>query len=610
MVNALAGLGLLLPGLAWWAWADDAERDPAEVLAVIFGVSAAAAPLLLLGFYLLRVKLTPYWLAGIGAVFLAVLILGLRRRKHPHMDWRWLAVPAIFALMAAWRFWQAHGLVFPNWVDSLHHALIVRKMVEAGGLTATLEPYLPGPFYYHYAFHAVSALFSMLSGAAPADSVLWVGQFMAAAVGLSVYSLVKAASRDWRPAALAALLVTFFTRMPGYYLSWGRYTLLMGCLLLPLAMAEAIRVFRGERQGWRLTGLAILTAGTLLSHYLAALLLALFLLILGLIWLVTSARSKRFQWPVIARLALPAWAGLLMALPWYSRIWRYSADFISTEVSFSAELGGSADQWNYLRYLVGGTSGLVLAAVALAGLVWGLFRKDLRPLACWSALLALLALPLGLQVFSFRSDYFGLVLFIPMAAFAALGLIAAGDWLRTRLPFKATAAIFGALLLAVLIWGAFATRDAVNDDTILADRADRQALEWVNSHLPADARFFVNTTHWGYGMYRGVDGGAWLLPFTGRWTLAPTIFYTYGASPDQAALWADWSLRAAKVDACGQDFWELVAEADLDYIYLREGKGALQPAALSQCAGLTRLYAQGGVSIWLISLPPTSTEGI
>ena len=164
----------------------------------------AAAPLLLLGFYLLRVKLTPYWLAGIGAVFLAVLILGLRRRKHPHMDWRWLAVPAIFALMAAWRFWQAHGLVFPNWVDSLHHALIVRKMVEAGGLTATLEPYLPGPFYYHYAFHAVSALFSMLSGAAPADSVLWVGQFMAAAIGLSVYSLVKAASRDWRPGASAS----------------------------------------------------------------------------------------------------------------------------------------------------------------------------------------------------------------------------------------------------------------------------------------------------------------------------------------------------------------------------------------------------------------------
>jgi hypothetical protein len=43
-----------------------------------------------------------------------------------------------------------------------------------------------------------------------------------------------------------------------------------------------------------------------------------------------------------------------------------------------------------------------------------------------------------------------------------------------------------------------------------------------------------------------------------------------------------------------------VREADLDYLYLREGKGSLQADALRNCTGLKQLYSAGGVSIWLI----------
>jgi len=85
--------------------------------------------------------------------------------------------------------------------------------------------------------------------------------------------------------------------------------------------------------------------------------------------------------------------------------------------------------------------------------------------------------------------------------------------------------------------------------------------------------------------------------------LAPTTFYPYGADQDTSELWTDWAKRASKVSSCGTDFWELIDEAQLNYVYLRDGAGSLSSQALLDCDGLTRLYQNEGVSIWLIQNP-------
>lgn len=61
-----------------------------------------------------------------------------------------------------------------------------------------------------------------------------------------------------------------------------------------------------------------------------------------------------------------------------------------------------------------------------------------------------------------------------------------------------------------------------------------------------------------------------------------------------------WAERAARLQTCSEEFWALVQEANLQYVYLHEGKGSLQPSALQGCADLKQLYSAGGVSIWLI----------
>jgi len=178
----------------------------------------------------------------------------------------------------------------------------------------------------------------------------------------------------------------------------------------------------------------------------------------------------------------------------------------------------------------------------------------------------------------------------------------------------ALSASMTALVAFMLIFGAQANWNAVNPDTILADQADLAALEWIDAHTPPDARFFINTTPWGYDLYRGVDGGGWILPTTGRWSLVPTIFYTFSAGQESIENWTDWASRASKLITCGTDFWELVEEADLSYIYIRQGPTGLQAQNLTACEGLRKLYENEGVSIWLIDgynpeESPESNEG-
>ena len=605
MLNALALAAFLLPGLCWWVWLGDRDKDPLEALAGILGVSVAVTALGALFFYAVSLPLTAGLLGALLGLMLTLTGFGIYRRRNERVfTWGWVLALAAFGALCFWRLWQARGLALPAWVDSLHHSLIIRKMIESGGLTSTLEPYLPGPFYYHYAVHSAAALVSALSGNTPAETLLRLGQIFTAGVSLSAYSLVKASAKDWRPAALAALLLAFATKMPGYYLSWGRYTLLTGMLLLPLAMAEAVRVARGEKLRRSAPLLAVLTAGTLLSHYLAAFLLALFLVVLALSLLVRNIRQKSRGWQPLLALAGSALAGLALVSRWYWRVFRYSRGIISTEIRLPASGALTADNWDYFWNLVGPLTGYVVLGLAVGGLVWALTRARTRPLAIWGLLVALPSLPLGRVLGPIRSDHFSLALFLPAVCLAACLLVWVGDWLRSLLPKKAWWTTAVLLVCAALLGGgAWLNREPVNASTVLADENDLAALEWIEDHLPTDARFFINTTGWGYGLYRGMDGGAWILPYTGRWSLAPTIFYSFSGEEQTYLPWIDWSQRASGINGCTEEFKALAAEAGLNYLYLREGVGSLQAEALRGCAEARQLYSAGGVSIWLWDAP-------
>jgi hypothetical protein len=607
-MNQVIGLvGVFLPGLCWWAWLGWDDDDPGEALAVIFGVSMAVIALAALLFYLLKLPFGPnkqlaYW---VGAPLFLALGLAVRWKKHK-FDWKLLLALVFFGGLVAFRLWQARELVLPNWVDSLHHSLIVRKMVEAGGLTASLEPYLPGNFYYHFGFHSFTAVYSLLSKQFAPFAVLFLGQVISAGVSLSIYAFTKTLTRDWKIGLLAALLSAFVTKMPGYYLTWGRYTLLAGMLLMPLAMAFGLKVIRGQRGIGNLLALGVLTAGTLLTHYFNAFLLAVWFVVLGLVWLFRAAKARSFKWHEALGLVLPVMIGLLAVLPWYVRIFQYSgarADLSANLVGLAAD---RTEQWSYLRYLIGNQLNLVLVIMAGGGVLWCLWRNEKVEFALWALFVGLMSLPIGVQLSSFRHDYFGLVLFFPVSVMAASFVFGVVKFFQEKFTGltarRISAALASVFMIFVLVYGGWSNRDVINKATILADQDDLDALNWINTHLPKDARFFINTAPWGFGLYRGVDGGAWITPYTGRWSLVPTNFFSFSDNYDYMNQMIDLSKRTASLDEMSNNlFIGLICEANANYIYLKNGLGGITSNTLNMLNSIQKIASLDSVSVWMVS---------
>jgi len=150
------------------------------------------------------------------------------------------------------------------------------------------------------------------------------------------------------------------------------------------------------------------------------------------------------------------------------------------------------------------------------------------------------------------------------------------------------------------VWSFPLSADIVNSNTVFVTESDLEALDWVAENTPPDARFFINTAFWLNNTYRGVDGGGWLLPYAERWSLVPTVFYGFSPDKDYVQQTREWGERASQITTCSEEFWALVDEADLDWIYIREGVGSMQPKELEHCEGIQINFSNRSVAVYQI----------
>ncbi len=604
---------LFLPGTVWQLVVRPGKMDPLERI-----TEAAAASLALTGLVALFLFLGGQRISagGVVGLYLAILTIGLlvvllRGMKFKFNAWYLLAAGAFLGVVT-WRLYQVHGLVLPVWVDSVHHTLLVRKIIEYGGLPPDWLPYLPVPMYYHFGFHVITAVFSFWSGLQPDQAVLLFGQVMNALVAFSVYRLTKAAWGDPLRAGLAGLFTAFAFHMPAYYLTWGRYTLLAGLVVLPLAMAAALEVRRSPSDKFAWARLILYSAAVCFCHFLAVGLLVLFLLILFgaeiVVWVRTRSISN-VRWQPFAASAF----GALLVSPWLARVWDYTHQMFAIQVPDPLDPTlAAASAWDYIIYLTGPERSHILLIAAGVGLVLGLIHGRARLIAIWGLLIAIMATPYGPRFEPFRPDHLAIILFLPGSLLLAELVVTSGEGLTSLISrFKASfgsirvKTIFSMILPLVIgaglaLWGIWETADIVNPVTVLANSADVKALKWVNENMQSSARFFINATPWQGTILRGTDGGYWIMPYTGRFTVVLPVAYAFGNSEDTQRF-LDWSKRASEITDCDQAFWSLVKDARLNSVYIHDGQGSLQRQSLESCRGVDKIYDREGVSIYKLT---------
>lgn len=609
-------LGWVL-GLEW--------DDPLVNWSVRITLSLAVVPVVLLWTSLLGLHwqrgscLVIYSLLGLIAVVAGVRthfdgLRGLFRREH-----RRAAGALILILLATLllRLIQIRNLVLPAWVDSPQHVLITQLVANQGVVPSSYQPLLPvESFYYHYGFHSVTAVFAWLSGLAIPDAMLVLGQVISVLCSFSVYAFGAYLFRRRLVGLVAALLTGLVSYLPGYYVSWGRYTQLAGIALMPIAAISAIEWLRSSKHDTRLLLLAgLLNAGLFLTHarvaVFGACLLAAYLLIESVACFRSrSGLSVRSLW---ARAVGLIGCSLVLCLPWLIRLARVLPAAVESSASNVADTAYNALPMGLLLI----RNNRQLFVIAALGVLLGLrrFRHEVGTILLACLLVALIVNPvwIGLPSTNLVNNASAVIaLFLPLSVLGGLFFselpLQLSSLLANLCPGHSSREqqvlfVRNTLLVALAIYAlitAWGMVSVVNPDTVLATAADLRAMQWIRANTPLDSLFLINTRYWQLDMYVGTDGGYWILPLTGRRTLLPVLPYVFGQA-DYVQHTANLARMVSDVkDADSPAFLELLRQEGVTHVYVGARGGPLQPQMLLASHNYQAIYESGAVWIFQV----------
>jgi hypothetical protein len=584
---------LVVPG--WWLHQYIPAPSPSRLGRLMLG--AAVGPTVVAVVYMLAAAIgvaIPAWLLEWWLPVIAILAL---RRIWPLLGdslWvtpgRWWGVLALMvAVLVMWtRYAQIAGLVFPPWVDAVHHALLIRVAYEQGHAPWSLVPYLPVTHLaYHSGYHSINAALLSASGLTPADLVAVLlngGQMLNVLAVASVAALAWVWWRQWPAVIMAALVVGLIAIMPAYYLSWGRYTLLLGMVWLPVALIAIESLWDDtSARGW--VWVALVLAGLSLVHMVV--------FVMALVWGVACLMR---YWRVPARAFWAAGLAVLITLPWW---WFVASQARAGAGASAMHVVGNASHNAFIDGLFWARNNRWLVPALIVAAWWGVRHHSLRiaQIVVWMCIVMLLANPvlIGLPYISFFTNETVITaMYVPMGLTIAWLL----GWMVVRLPRWQLVAVLAMTVLAVL--SANDLQQVINDETIIATADDLNAIQWIDANLPNDAVVLTNASGWMWQIDRGSDGGWWILPLTGRQVTTPPVLYTHGAD--------DWvrqiSVQTGQIrDADGswpalQTF--LQTHPAITTIYATNRGGAAKSDTLRGNPALIELYRVGDVTVFAV----------
>ncbi len=557
-----------------------AARHPVEIIALAGGLGLAAPSAA--SILLLALGAPVAWLGvGIAAAFVTALVIGgrklrrLKSRQSPRPARRVLYLLAALALLSlAVGFLQIRDTTVPLWKDSPVHAGHIAAILAQGHIATDS--------FYHFGFHSIAALLVQSSGATIPAAMLVIGQLLLTQTGLSVFLLSQRLTGSDAAALASAACVWFLSPTPAYWITWGRYPLLLGGAILPLTLLFIVDYLTAARFDARAYSLLVIASAGLAFAHVRLAAFALVFAAIDLAYLLWRARDTRTRWSLVLRAALASAAGVLIVAIWLSSLSAHDAG-LPQQVS-PQELTTYALDLSTAIAVSLTQHGPLLLALAAIGAVAALARRRgaLMLLAWFLALLAISALPVVGDKY-LPAPLVVLIGFVPVSIL--VGDLADLLYTKTAADSKQAAVVWSATVLIVSVLGAREMISIVNPATILFTNADQTAMNWIEKHTPAHSKFLIDSAAWFGPGYSPTDGGWWIPYLTGR-----SIYFIdqpISADADTLSRWID--------------------SRQIDLIYLGSRRGVLKRSDfVCQPDRYMRLYDQDGIMIFQVQRAPST----
>ena len=584
--------------------------DSVESVALSVGLSLAVIPILMVWtttFHIPWNQTAVYICAGaITTIFLWRVLIKIREDKTPiEKDHNKLApkphiwfLILIFLVSFLVRMAMVRDLEVPPWVDSIHHALIAQGIVQSGELPDNYLPHIPlDAQYYHPGYHSILATYHWLSGLEIPQAMLLLGQGLNALTIFAVYAFTTSLVKDKTAGIFAAAITGLFSVMPAYYTSWGRYTQLTGLLILPTTLILLQKLSAGKSNFPRILAAAISFGGLVIVHYRVAFMAGcLFLAIwIGILFKRKQDFTRKLRSSMMNTLIFGS-LGIGFIFPWLLP----SIQNFLLPAAQSWRFGGIPEippiHWRYFTQ-AGGVAIMVFAGL---GAVSGLIKRKIFSLILliWVGLLFVAANPRFFHL-PFPPGFINqtsveIMIFIPLSVYAGTflsGLHASIlNWIKPSSSFfwKAALTFFW---IEIAIIGSFQLLPILNPETFLFQKDDYAAIRWIEEYVPEGETIVINPTAWGYGLYRGEDGGFWISPISNHPTMPPNVLYGFNSEEKNKVNRFVETLLPIGEDP--EAIWDLLSQYGYTTIYLGSRGGVISPKALDESPLFKVQYHQG-----------------
>jgi hypothetical protein len=545
-------------------------------LALGTGLAAFSAFSILLLFFRIDNPLAPVVIAALLLASAAIRWRSASRTRMPGQlasAWLWL-MPAVLSLCLG--LLQIRDLRVPLWVDSFTHAQSIQVLLSKGQL--------PASDFYHFGYHAVTALLAQLAGLPIPQAMLLMGPLLIMLTGLGVFVFSHRLTGSMVAGLASAICIWFLSPTPSYFTTWGRYPLLMGAALLPIALLWVMDWIDQPRFHFPALVWAALTfAGLAFAQVRLTLFYFVFVVIYLLYTLYHAPNHHRVT--LLWRLAILFLMALAVGLIWLAFVFSRG---LTPQALLAQNVGGPSIDVTTAIAVSLRHHGPELILLSLPAAMVGLLRRSKTTMfsLSWYVTLYLIALlPRSAWGGALISpDLVILMGFVPVALVigdtisylhARLG---GADCIELRLLWGITGAL-------VILIGARDLVSIVNPATVQFSSVDAQAMEWIREETPREASFLINSFDWYSSAFVPSDGGAWIPFVTGRST-----YYIDGPS----AMLASNSEQLAR--------W--IAARHIGYIYLGMRSGILRQTDLAcRPDRYALVYHLDGVEIYQVRAP-------